>query len=110
MKILFWNAKGLANLDTRLVLRNLIISNKPDFIFISEPMILLDDFPARFWSRMNLKVFAVNSRGNLIPNLWCICSNDINPMVISNSNQQVSFSILWNNQIICLCYICLNNI
>lgn len=100
MKILFWNARGVANLDTRLVLKNLILSNKPDFIFLSEPMILLDHFPARFWSGLNLKVFAINNRGDLIPNLWCVCSEMINPVVITSSSQQVSFSVDWDNQTI----------
>lgn len=70
MKILYWNARGVANVETRLVLKNLIITNKPDLVFVSEPMILMEQFVDRFWSRLNLKVFAVNDRGDLNPNLW----------------------------------------
>ncbi|KAG4974908.1 hypothetical protein JHK82_031796 [Glycine max] len=37
MKILFWNIRGLANPKTKIVLKNLCLSNKPDFLFVSEP-------------------------------------------------------------------------
>lgn len=98
MKLLYWNARGVANLDTRLVLKNLILSNKPDFVFIYEPMILLDQFPSNFWSSLSLKVFAVNSRDGNDPNLWCVCLAHLNPVVIVSSYQHVSFSTVWGTQ------------
>lgn len=67
MKILFWNARGLANQPTRLVLKNLCESHKPDFVLISEPWMLLQDFPLSFWNHLNLKPFAVNDRITLPP-------------------------------------------
>lgn len=98
MKLLYWNARGVAILETRLVLRNLILYNKPEFIFISEPMITLESFPRMFWYNLDLKVFAVNSRGDLAPNLWCMCPSSINPVIIASTCQHVSFSVLCNNQ------------
>lgn len=98
MKVLFWNTRGVGNLETRLVLKKLIVSHKPDFIFISEPWIRPDQFPARFWEKLHLKVFAVNSRNHLNPNLWCACSTALNPNFIACSSQFVAFSIDLNNQ------------
>lgn len=45
MKVLFWNARGLANQETRLVLSNICKMNTPDFILLSVPWILVDAVP-----------------------------------------------------------------
>jgi hypothetical protein len=37
-------------------------------------------------------VFAVNNRGSLLPNLWCICSVLLDPVVLHCYEQQVSFT------------------
>lgn len=98
MKILFWNARGLANQPTRLVLKNLCESHKPDFVLISEPWMLLQDFPLSFWNHLNLKPFAVNDRITLPPNLWCLCQSHLTPSLLAVSKQQVAFSVLHENQ------------
>lgn len=54
MKIHYWNARGVANLDTRLVLKNMLLANKPDLLFIAEPWVRIEQFPSRFFSRLNL--------------------------------------------------------
>jgi hypothetical protein len=71
MKCLYWNVRGLANSPTKLALKNLITINKPDFSFISEPWMNLSRISQSWWNRLGLKVFAVNSRNNLLPNMWC---------------------------------------
>jgi len=91
MKILFWNVRGLANSPSKLALKRLLKQNKPTFLLIAEPWISYDSFPQRWLARLGFKLFAVNDRSNMLPNLWCICSSNINPLVISNTNQQVSF-------------------
>lgn len=60
----------------------------------------LDKFPDRFWSSLNLRVFAINDRNELPPNIWCICSVSINPTVIISSIQHVTMSVVWENQLI----------
>lgn len=99
MKCLFWNIRGLANSPTRLALKRLIVLHKPDIILIAEPWIPFNCFPFYWLNRLNLKLFALNNRPNLIPNLWCICSKNLNPNIINIDNQQVSFTITDNNKI-----------
>lgn len=60
MKVLYWNCRGLGNLNTRLVLKKLCDSQKPVFLFIAKPWISIDQVPTSFWSKLNLKPFAVN--------------------------------------------------
>lgn len=64
MKILFWNVRGIGNLDTRLVIQNLLVKNKPNLIFIAEPWISLDQFPINFWNRLQEKAFAINDKSS----------------------------------------------
>lgn len=98
MKCLFWNIRGIANSLTRLALKRFIIKHKPKIILIAEPWILFNCFPYYWLNRLNLKLFALNNRNNLIPNLWCICSKSLNPNIIDIDNQQVSFTISENNK------------
>lgn len=102
MRVLFWNARSVANQDSRLVLQNMIFGNKPDLVLVAEPWIDLCSFPASFGSKLKLRVFAVNNRSTLAPNLWCICDASISPIVIASSAQQVTFSMVWENQLIYL--------
>lgn len=48
MIVIYWNARGLGNHETRLVLHNLCVKHKPDLLFLSEPWIDIDHFPVRF--------------------------------------------------------------
>lgn len=98
MKILYWNVRGLGNQDTRLVLDQFCVTYKPEFIFLSEPWILVDQFPLDFWKRLKMKVFVVNNRNAFAPNLCGVCSESLSPTVIATFEQQVSLSILWNNE------------
>lgn len=61
---------------------------------------LFDKVPARFWRNMKLKIFALNNRESLRPNLWCLCSEAYDPTIIVNSSQHVSFTVKLDNQII----------
>lgn len=93
--------KEIANPSSRLALKKLCVSHKPDFVFISErPSLFVDKFPSRFWKNLNLKVFAINNRNNLSPNLCCACAVNLEPTIIANSNQHISFSVLIEGQIV----------
>lgn len=72
--------------------------HKPDFVFIAEPWMLSEKFPDKFWRDLKLKIFAVNDRGPLMPNLWCSCAEQWNPNVIVNFAQHVSFTIMAENR------------
>jgi hypothetical protein len=45
MNIFYWNARGIGNSDTRVTLKNLIMSHKPILIFLVEPMISFTQVP-----------------------------------------------------------------
>lgn len=52
------------------MLKKLCISNNLDFLFLSESWMPLDTFPS-FGRQLGLKLFVVNGRLPLSPNLWC---------------------------------------
>ena len=79
MKTLFWNIRGLANTPSKLALRRIIKKEKPDIILIVEPWMSFRNFPKRWLLRLDLKMFSMNKRDNLLPNLWCICNSRLNP-------------------------------
>jgi exonuclease III len=93
MKCIFWNTRGLANSPSRLALKKLITQYNPDIILLSEPWMDVNDLPRRWLVNLNLKVFALNSRPNLLPNMWCLCKLSLNPTILDLDDQQVSFSI-----------------
>lgn len=93
MKTIFWNVRGVANLDTRLFIKKLCLTHKPDLLFLAEPWTDLDHFPTSFWSQLHLKPFAVNHRDPLQPNLWVICADHLAPTIIFSSLQHLIFSI-----------------
>lgn len=51
-------------------------------------------FPIKFWRKFNLKLVAVNDRGTLAPNLWCLCKDSWNPSILEISDQHISFSMM----------------
>lgn len=99
MKCLYWNARGLANTPSRLALKNLILQHNPDFVFISEPWMDSSDLPRRWLLNLNLKIFAVNNRHNLLPNLWCLCKTNLDPVTLAVDEQFVAFSFSVNNKV-----------
>lgn len=97
MKVIFWNIRGIANTPSRLALKRLILLNNPDFIFIAEPWINYDSFPQTWFSRLGFKLFACNSRQNNHPNLWCLCTFNLNPDIVASTSQHVSLTYTSNS-------------
>jgi len=98
MKCIYWNARGLANSPSRLALKHLILQNNPDFIFISEPWMNFEDYPRRWFHNLHYKLFAVNSKLNLLPNLWCLCKIGLEPTILLYDSQLVAFTIDTDNK------------
>jgi hypothetical protein len=109
MKCIYWNIRGLANSPSRLALQNLILQHKPHIIIISEPWLLFEHFPRHWFTRLHFKLFALNHRNHLDPNLWCLCLNHLNPVILSITDQQISFSIQENNLTYCISAIYASN-
>jgi hypothetical protein len=76
MKILFWNLRGFGNTDTRVALINYCFSNKPDIVFLAEPMITFEQVPSWYWKSLQLDRYCVNARDQNIPNLWGLWKRD----------------------------------
>jgi len=99
MRCLYWNIRGFANAPSRLALKNLILNNNPDFVFLSEPWMKFVNTPRNWFTRLNLKLFASNSRDNLDPNLWCFCKTNLNPNILQIDDQSVAFSLTDNDKL-----------
>jgi exonuclease III len=99
MKCIFWNARGLANSPTRLALKNLISQHKPDIVLLSEPWLHFDDFPRRWLVNLNFKLFAMNTRTNLLPNIWCLCKLNLCPTIIDSDDQHVAFTVIEHDKL-----------
>ncbi|XP_058784766.1 uncharacterized protein LOC131659617 [Vicia villosa] len=97
MKCFFWNIRGVANTPSRLALKRVIQTLKPDIILLVEPWMQYDKFPASWLDRLDMKLFVFNNRNQLNPNLWCICKKDINPLVLNCDSQHVAFTINYLN-------------
>jgi len=93
MNILFWNLRGIDNVDTHITLRNLFLTHKPLLIFIAEPMIEVSQIPAWYWQSIGVLKLCVNDRHSLLPNLWAMWGRDINPSIIFVSSQCIVLEI-----------------
>ncbi|XP_019460141.1 PREDICTED: uncharacterized protein LOC109359901 [Lupinus angustifolius] len=88
---------GIGNPNTRLVLKNLVLANKPDLLFIAEPKVDFNEIHPSYWSQMNLKLFIVNKRQDLLPSLWGLCNKNVDPIVFGCTDQLISVSMTLNN-------------
>lgn len=77
MKILYWNARGVANHETRLVLEEFCNSQKLDILFIAEPWMAFENFPSPFWKKLRIKPFGFNERSHALLNLWGLCAENL---------------------------------
>jgi len=91
---------GIANHPSRLALKRLTILHKPDIVIISEPWMCFNTFPRRWLSNLNLKLFAMNSRPNLVSNRWCFCKSNLDPMILSSEDQHVTFSLSIESKVV----------
>jgi hypothetical protein len=92
----------MANSPTRLALKALISHFKPDIVLLSEPWMDFVDLPRRWLVNLNLKLFAMNTRHNSLPNIWCLCRLDLFPTVLATHAQHVTFSVNINDKPVAL--------
>lgn len=62
-------------------------------LLLSEPWMHFDKFLAKWLNRLNFKLFSLNKRNYFLPNIWLICKQDLNPIIIDCDNQNVVFTI-----------------
>lgn len=88
MKWLYLNARGFSNSPIRLTLKDLIKTHKPPKSWMN-----IVNFILPLLKCLDLKVFAINSREWLAPNLECICKKSLDPQVTFILDQHVSFTL-----------------
>ncbi|PON43341.1 Endonuclease/exonuclease/phosphatase, partial [Trema orientale] len=99
MKVLYWNCRGVSNLSTRRVLKDLCLTQHPDILCLAEPMCAFSSIPARFWRSIRLNLVAQNDKA--LPSLWVFCNSAVdNFQVIQSHSQHVSVSFLFNGVLI----------
>lgn len=91
MKCLFWNIRGIGNLETQIHLFHLIKTNKPDFLFLAEPFVSFNIIPGWYWKRLNLHNHVVNLN-NSTPTLWCLWNKQHTITILINCDQCVAFT------------------
>lgn len=90
MKWIFWNIRGIVNNSSRLALKRLIFVNKLDMVMIVEPWVDFSSFLKRWLKNLNLKMFAMNYRQSLLPNLWCLYKVELNLIVLMRDDQHIN--------------------
>lgn len=98
MIYLYWNSKGLANNPTKLALRRLITKNKLDFLFISEPLMIYENFPQNWFSNLGLKLIFINERPKNIANLWCFRKCSFDHVILSIGEQNITFASTFDDK------------
>lgn len=100
MRAMYWNLRGIANTNTQLALRDLCATNKPDILFVSEPMVDPKTISGRYWKLCALKFIAVNEKGELgLSKIWVCVKPDLQAIVFSSSTQQITMEILADNKV-----------
>ncbi|GAU10446.1 hypothetical protein TSUD_420660, partial [Trifolium subterraneum] len=92
-----WNLRGFGNPETRLALKNFCLSNKPDMVFLAEPMIEISQVPTWYWQSLKFDKFCVNNRAPHIPNLWGLWSANVSLVPVFVSSQCIAFEYSFNN-------------
>lgn len=88
MKILdedyiYWNISDISNSPSKLAFKRLCYLHKPGFFFIVDPWMSHIDFRAKLLVNLQYKLFSFNNRDDLLHNMWGICDNQINHIVIA---------------------------
>lgn len=87
------NGKKAKGTHTRLALRRLLVMTKPNLVILVEPWMHFNKFLKKRIHNLCLKLCALNNMTNLIPNLLCISRQEIDPLIVYSSDQNVSFHI-----------------
>ncbi|XP_019450653.1 PREDICTED: uncharacterized protein LOC109352923 [Lupinus angustifolius] len=74
--------KGFGNLGTKLLLKEICSTHKPDVVFISEPMIQVNKIKPLFWSNLSMKFFIANDKAPL-PSIWGICKKEVHQIFLN---------------------------
>lgn len=91
MKWIFWNIRGVGNLDTQIHLFHMLKKHKPDILFLAEPLISFNSIPSWYWNKLNLHHHAINI-SKKTPTLWCLWNNKYTITILLNKAQCIAFT------------------
>lgn len=98
MIALYWNIRGIQNVDSQNALKILCLKHKPDLLFISEPFVSFHQIPSYFWLSIGMQLISLNHRPDKLPNLWAFKTiNSPQHALIAASCQHITFSIKYSN-------------
>ncbi|TQD82149.1 hypothetical protein C1H46_032294 [Malus baccata] len=106
MKLLYWNARGVANASTCQVIARMVRSHHPFMLCLLEPFVSLSSIKPSMWRALRLFPVATNDRGSQEPNLWLLCHVDVTPIVLSVTNQQLTVSCILDSVSCTIAYVC----
>jgi len=110
MKMVYWNIRGIGNPESRITHKNLFDTQKPNIIFIAEPMIPFENVPHLFQRNINIIKFCLNNCLPRIPNLWGLWGNDLDATVIFVSDQCIALEITFQGKKVFVAAICAHNL
>lgn len=87
----------MGNLDTRLILKNLCLQQKPNVLLIVETMTYYAHFRRDSLSLINMRSFTLSFRKHNESNLWEFCNMAIQLDVLVLSKQYNSFSFMFKD-------------
>ena len=86
MIVLYWNCRGIANIDTQHTLKDFCSRHIPNFVCIAEPLCAFDSISPTFWRSMGLHFIGANTRGT--PSMWIFGSTAFQDATIVLSHSQ----------------------
>lgn len=66
MKYIYWNVRGIGNVETQMYLFHMISLHKPDFLFLAEPLVSVQHIPDWYWHKLNLKSGVIQNFTNTL--------------------------------------------
>jgi len=100
MIMLYWNVRGIGNVDTKIALKNLFTFHRRLLIFVAKPMIAFESVPPWYWDSIGLSKYCVNSRENLQPNLWALLGSGVSATVMFIFDQCIALEISCHQSIV----------
>lgn len=99
MKCLYWNIRGMGNIETQVHLFHMIKKHKPDLLFLAEPLVSFTAIPFWYWHKLNLHHSVVNNNNNT-PTIWCLWNNKYKLNILMNNDQCITFTCIDEGKII----------
>jgi hypothetical protein len=96
MRYIYWNIRGIGNIETQMHLFQLLSKHKPEFLFLAEPLVAHHTIHSWYWQKANLQNYVINDRNSI----WCLWNSQQLVTILLNKSQCIAFSFLHEGSII----------